>query len=259
MEPAASAAHHLPTMDAYDLWATVYDTDGNVLQQLDDIYVDTYLPPLISASSSTGVPPVVAELGCGTGRNTIKLARLGAKVLAVDNSKGMLEKLEEKLRKTGFESQVRVYTQDLSQNPHDLEGKPSKFKEVIGREHSGGVDGVLSTLVIEHLDIDVFFTVAKSILKPEGWIFLTNMHADMGLLSSAGFVDLKTGKKIKPVSINHLESEILEAAGRYGFELVGKVSEDGPRDAEHAKQFGKRADKWIGVKMHIGMILRLCS
>ncbi|KAK6526254.1 hypothetical protein TWF694_004861 [Orbilia ellipsospora] len=259
MEPTAPTSHHLPTMDAYDLWAAVYDTDGNVLQQLDDIYVDTHLPALISSSANANTPPVVAELGCGTGRNTIKLARSGATVLAVDNSRGMLEKLQEKLLNTGLESQVRVYTQDLSEYPNNPDGKRSKLNEAIEGEYGGGVDGVLSTLVIEHLDIDVFFKLTRSILKPGGWVFLTNMHADMGLLSSAGFMDPVTGKKVKPVSINHPENEILEAAGRYGFELVGNVSEDGPTDAEHASQFGKRAHKWIGVKMHIGMVLRLQS
>ncbi|KAF3933156.1 hypothetical protein ABW19_dt0206082 [Dactylella cylindrospora] len=244
-------------MDAYDLWAEVYDTDGNVLQQLDDIYVDAHLPPLINSTQIQ--PPIIAELGCGTGRNTLKLAKLGARVIAVDNSKGMMEKLKEKIAQAGFENRVETYLQDLNTFPNGPDGTPSEFKRAVDATDGGKVDGVISTLVIEHLDINVFFNAAKGVLKPGGWLLLTNMHAEMGMLSSAGFLDPTTGKKIKPVSINHPEEEILEAAERYGFILSGDVSEDGPRDEEHAKKFGKRAAKWIGIKMHIGMVLKLAG
>ncbi|EPS45250.1 hypothetical protein H072_768 [Dactylellina haptotyla CBS 200.50] len=240
-------------MDAYDLWAAVYDTDGNVLQQLDDLYVDAQLPYLLPPGSSL----MIAEFGCGTGRNTIKLARRGAQVLAVDYSQGMLGKLKGKAKEKNVEDRIHVYQQDLALFPKGPDGTDSGFKQALDRSYSGGVDGVVSTLVIEHLDINLFFAAVKAILKPEGWLLLTNMHADMGAISSAGFLDPETGKKIKPASINHPEQEILEAAGKYGFVLRGEVSEDGPRDAEHAKQFGKRAVKWIGIKMHIGMVLKL--
>ncbi|KAF3932142.1 hypothetical protein ABW20_dc0107873 [Dactylellina cionopaga] len=238
-------------MDAYNLWAAVYDTDGNVLQQFDDIYVDAHLPELISSTS-----PVVIELGSGTGRNTLKLAKLGARVIAVDNSKGMLDKLKEKTVDANLEDRVEVYTQDLTTFPNGEDGNVSDLKQALDRNYGGRVDGVISTLVIEHLDINVFFAIARAVLKPDGWLLLTNMHADMGLLSSAGFLDPSTGKKIRPVSINHPEEEILDAAERHGFSLSGEVSEDGPRDTEHANQFGRRADKWVGVKMHIGMVLK---
>ncbi|KAK6507293.1 hypothetical protein TWF481_005738 [Arthrobotrys musiformis] len=240
---------HLPTSQAYDLWSTVYDTDGNVLQKLDDIYISTALPPLITPNTT------VVELGCGTGRNTLKLVELGAgKVFAVDNSKGMLEKLCEKV-KTGGEEVVEVFEVDLSTFASEgtaVENGGGEFKKALeGRE----VNGVLSTLVLEHLALPAFFAAAASILPVGGWLLLTNMHWDMGSISSAGFLDTTTGKKVKPVSMNHTKEQILEEAQRWGFVVEG-VEEAGIRDEEHARAFGRRAEKWVGVLMHVGILFR---
>lgn len=38
-----------------------------------------------------------------------------------------------------------------------------------------------------------------------------------------------------------------------GLRLEGEVQERGVDDAEYAKKLGMRAEKWIGVKMHVGM------
>ncbi|KAF3139802.1 hypothetical protein TWF703_003380 [Orbilia oligospora] len=240
---------HLPTSQAYDLWSQVYDTDGNVLQQLDDIYISTTLPRLITPDCT------VVELGCGTGRNTLKLMEYGAgRVLAVDNSRGMLEKLVGKLGVLGGggggkDGRVEVF---------------ERFKKALeGNE----INGVVSTLVLEHLELSTFFSAVSKILPRTGWLLLTNMHWEMGSISSAGFLDTTTGKKVKPVSINHTKEEILEEAGKWGFVVEqeegggghGGVEETGIRDLEHAKEFGRRAEKWVGVLMHVGVVFRRVS
>ncbi|RVD81669.1 uncharacterized protein DFL_009521 [Arthrobotrys flagrans] len=227
-----SSQTYLPTSQAYDLWSSVYDTDGNVLQQLDDIYISTALPRW----------------------NTLKLLEYGAEhVLAVDNSRGMLEKLVGKL---GGEGKVEVFEVDLNAFPSGSggggDGEKGFKKALEGRK----VDGVISTLVLEHLPLAAFFSVASSILPPTGWLLLTNMHWDMGNISSAGFLDTTTGKKVKPVSMNHSKEEILEEAGRWGFAVEGEVGETGIRDEEHARGFGRRAEKWVGVLMHVGVVFR---
>ncbi|EGX50568.1 hypothetical protein AOL_s00075g204 [Orbilia oligospora ATCC 24927] len=273
--------HHLPTSQAYDLWSQVYDTDGNVLQQLDDIYISTTLPRLITPDCT------VVELGCGTGRNTLKLVEYGAgRVLAVDNSRGMLEKLVEKLGVLGGKDErVEVFEVDLntfsstsstsnttaistSTSDRDERGDGSgeqKFKKALeGNE----INGVVSTLVLEHLELSTFFSAVSKILPQTGWLLLTNMHWEMGSISSAGFLDTTTGKKVKPVSINHTKEEILEEAGKWGFVVEeeeegggghGGVEETGIRDLEHAKGFGRRAEKWVGVLMHVGVVFRRVS
>ncbi|KAK6339563.1 hypothetical protein TWF718_008964 [Orbilia javanica] len=248
----SSSPLHLPTSQAYDLWSEVYDTDGNVLQQLDDIYISTTLPGLITPNCT------VVELGCGTGRNTLKLVEMGAgKVLAIDNSRGMLEKLSEKL---GGEGEGRVETFEVDLNTFSSDGVgitthdgAAEFRKSLRDKE---VSGIVSTLVLEHLHLRTFFSLAASILPPDGWLLLTNMHWDMGVISSAGFLDPTTGKKVKPVSINHNKREILEEAGKWGFVVEGEMKEEGIRDLEHAKGFGRRAEKWVGVLMHVGVVFR---
>ncbi|KAF3168735.1 hypothetical protein TWF106_002780 [Orbilia oligospora] len=267
--------HHLPTSQAYDLWSQVYDTDGNVLQQLDDIYISTTLPRLITPDCT------VVELGCGTGRNTLKLVEYGAgRVLAVDNSRGMLEKLVEKLcgRKDGrvevFEVDLNTFssnTTTISTSTGDGDGRWDGSGEEGFRKALEGneINGVVSTLVLEHLELSTFFSAVSKILPRTGWLLLTNMHWEMGAISSAGFLDTTTGKKIKPVSMNHTKEEILEEAGKWGFVVEqegeggggghGGVEETGIRDLEHAKGFGRRAEKWVGVLMHVGVVFRRVS
>lgn len=72
----ARSIRYLDTASAYDLWASVYDTDGNFLQALDSIEMKMLLPRAMSMltdtqndSPTTKIKAV--DLGCGTGRNTL--------------------------------------------------------------------------------------------------------------------------------------------------------------------------------------------
>ncbi|RAL68515.1 hypothetical protein DID88_007243 [Monilinia fructigena] len=80
----------------YNRWAATYDTDRNPLQILDSALI----LPLLSTLSS--LPPgaqngmTITELGCGTGRNTIRLltpplAKRISSIHALDLSPAMLE------------------------------------------------------------------------------------------------------------------------------------------------------------------------
>lgn len=53
-------------------------------------------------------PGPVLELGCGTGRLTIPMARAGARVHGVDRAEGMLERLRARLARSSSEVQARV-------------------------------------------------------------------------------------------------------------------------------------------------------
>ncbi|KAK6332490.1 hypothetical protein TWF730_004156 [Orbilia blumenaviensis] len=288
-----STHHHLPTSTAYDLWSTVYDTDGNVLQQLDDIYISTILPSLIPQSTSTNTTEnkdedkddnttatTVVELGCGTGRNTLKLSNMGVNVLAVDNSRGMLDKLTTKLKKydgdtttttTTTAGDVQVFEVDITtfsteaveavESEEEERGDAAAFRTAINNKR---IDGIISTLVLEHIPLRTFFSTASHILpqSSNAWLLLTNMHESMGAISSAGFWDEKSQRKVKPVSYVHTKAEILDEAGKWGFVVVddeeGFMRESGVGgDVEDAKgRFGGRAEKWVGVVMHFGVVFR---
>ena len=61
------------TVECYDAWSNTYDTDGNVLQLLDDIAFEEIAQPLLDSFPRNETTPICCELGCGTGRNTIKI------------------------------------------------------------------------------------------------------------------------------------------------------------------------------------------
>jgi 2-polyprenyl-3-methyl-5-hydroxy-6-metoxy-1,4-benzoquinol methylase len=84
----AGMVRHLPTREAYDLWAEVYDRDGNPLIALEERHIGALI------GETAGL--AVADVGCGTGRHAVRLAMQGAHVTALDFSPGMLAAAREK-------------------------------------------------------------------------------------------------------------------------------------------------------------------
>lgn len=65
------------TVECYDAWSHTYDSDGNILQLIDDVAFEEIAQPLLSSSfQNHDTKKICCELGCGTGRNTKKI--LGA-------------------------------------------------------------------------------------------------------------------------------------------------------------------------------------
>ena len=85
------------------------------------------------------------------------------------------------------------------------------------------------------------------------------MHADMGRISQAGFLDEDTGEKIRGDSFIYEIEEILEEARKWGFILEGEVQEREVReeDVGEGRLLGKRGRKWVSIKVWFGMVLRL--
>ena len=75
-------------MTSYDGWADVYDSIY--------AYVREDIPFYIQEASRSGGP--VLELGCGTGRVTLPIAKSGTDIVGLDNSEGMLEIARSKAR-----------------------------------------------------------------------------------------------------------------------------------------------------------------
>jgi hypothetical protein len=63
----------ISTVECYDAWSNTYDSDGNVLQLLDNVEFEEICQPLLNSTNRDGTTPICCELGCGTGRNTIKI------------------------------------------------------------------------------------------------------------------------------------------------------------------------------------------
>lgn len=160
----------------------------------------------------------------------------------------MLEVAQDKMAEY-FAKSGGVEKREVSFQAYNLLEDPSPPVPAIG------ADGVVSTLVLEHVPIPAFFRTTAAILKPGAILLLTNMHSEMGGISQAGFVDPETGVKIRPTSYSHTVKDTLEEAKIAGFELVGELKE-ARVDEEMAEKLGPRAKKWIGVQVWYGGCFR---
>lgn len=217
--------------DGYDRWAATYDHDGNPLMALEE--------PVVKAALGDVRGLTVLDLGCGTGRYSIWLARVGAKVTAVDFSEGMLAEARKKLEQsTGQErggEPVRFIAADLH--------KPVQFA-------AESFDLVVSGLVLEHLrEMGTFFGEVQRVLKPGGRAVISAMHPAMFLRGAqARFTDPVSGEVVQPGSIAHSLGEVVMAAVAAGLQL-SSIVESAP-DAELATQY-PRAQRYIGWPMSV--------
>ena len=233
-----SSSQYLPTTEAYDLWASIYDTDGNFLQALDTIEMKSLLPQLHSRLGDDKHRKIV-DLGCGTGRNTKLLAGLPlTQVVALDASPRMLDIARTQMSARFPNSNIEFAVFDMLND-----ASPPK--------QAHNADGVVSTLVLEHVPADAFFRCAARMLKPGGILLLTNMHSEMGAVSQAGFIDPKTGTKIRPTSYAHAIEDVVAEAQRQGLKLIEPLKEVAV-DGNLSRNLGERAQKWVGITVWFG-------
>jgi ubiquinone/menaquinone biosynthesis C-methylase UbiE len=179
----------VPTQDGYDLWSAIYDAEDNPLIVLEEPQVNRLLGDVRGLR--------IANLGCGTGRHTLTMARAGARVTAVDFSMGMMVKAR---GKPGAET-VQFIRHDLSC------GLPFASRTF---------DRVTCCLVLEHIaDLDRIIGEMARICRPEGRILLSDLHPAMRLWNvQAQFTDPASGRKLRPASAMHQLSDYVMAASR---------------------------------------------
>lgn len=224
------------------------------------------LPALLDnafALLDSDCPITITEVGCGTSRNTVKLLSPSSSSLqitsiaALDLSAGMLAVAKQRCK----DYLAANASNSLVASPligfHEFDALDPELSPEI-KALGGKADLVLSTLVLEHLPLDVFFRTAKYFLKPKGGcVLLTNMHAEMGRISQAGFVDEVTGEKIRGHSYAHEISEAIEEGKKWGFEVVGEVGERAIKEEDLGTVVGQRGKKWININVWFGFIMRL--
>ncbi|KAJ5950480.1 uncharacterized protein N7479_008893 [Penicillium vulpinum] len=269
---------YVDTVEAYDKWAEVYDTDGNFLQRLDTIEMRSLLPRFIDRVSKRFQPeseseseiktkttrPTLVDLGCGTGRNTIQLLSAlstankasSFSVIGLDASRGMLDVARTATREYAAKSATQIPEIELGILDL-LQPEVSKTQLPSGLYETGAV-GVISTLVLEHIPLEQFFAAAAEIMRSGAYLLVTNMHAEMGMRSQAGFTD-ERGVKVRPTSYCHDIPDVLAAARGAGFEVEDVVGAgaDGVIvrgvDGELGDVLGARAKKWVGVRVWFGV------
>ncbi|HVZ29582.1 MAG TPA: methyltransferase domain-containing protein [Asticcacaulis sp.] len=179
--------------DGYDRWAVIYDSYVN-----STVFVDDYAFPPVWAELSGRK---VLEIGCGTGRHTIRLAQAGNSVTGLDLSPGMLAEARRKL--AGYPN-VTLIEGDLL------------------TAQLTGFEAVVTALVLEHIaDLNAFFSQASAALVASGKLFLSEIHPDrIAGGTQANFTDAETGQNIRLKSFAHSEADIQTAATHAGLRLI---------------------------------------
>jgi SAM-dependent methyltransferase len=189
----------VPTREGYERWAEVYDSDGNPLVALEERHFPLMFPDVNSF--------LVADVGCGTGRQTSKLAARGARVVALDFSPAMLGRGQAR----GKIGQVYFVLADL------VTSIPLQ---------SGVLDGAVCSLVLEHVeDLTSMLRQLRRVCKLNAFVLISDIHPTLASAgAAANFEDPKTKQKVFPRGYRHEVSDYMRAANDAGFR-IGAMTE----------------------------------
>ncbi|KZM26519.1 uncharacterized protein EKO05_0005492 [Ascochyta rabiei] len=252
----STPVQHIGTQEAYDQWASVYDSDGNMLQSIDDDELNTLLPSLLGQIAAISSPDIsILDLGCGTGRNTARLlshswpADRKVAVTGLDFSAGMLNLARTKLAAfTDVNKHMTLRLEQCDPFPASNDFSPSAI-------NLPPQNLIISTLVLEHIPLPTYLRTLATLLAPGGVALVTNMHDEMGSRSQAGFVNAQ-GVKVRGESFVYTLPETVQAAQDAGLELI-QARERSVEDKDvQSGVVGKRGGKWIGCKVWFGVVLR---
>jgi SAM-dependent methyltransferase len=178
--------------EAYTLWSTTYDSDRNLTRDLDQLTTERVL----TGKSYENV----MEIGCGTGKNTAFLTRIGRKILAVDFSLGMLRKAKAKVASQS----VLFIVADL------IRPWPCKPKSL---------DLIVCNLVLEHVkDLSAIFSQASQALAAGGLFFINELHPFRQYQGAQAEFRGETDTVRIPAFVHHV-SEFTMAAEQNGLSL----------------------------------------
>jgi SAM-dependent methyltransferase len=88
------------TRTGYAVWSSSYDIEKNPLIAIEQPHVDALLAPLAVATA--------LDVGAGTGRHAIRLARRGVRVTAIDQSPEMLAQARRAAQREGLTIDLRL-------------------------------------------------------------------------------------------------------------------------------------------------------
>jgi 2-polyprenyl-3-methyl-5-hydroxy-6-metoxy-1,4-benzoquinol methylase len=142
--------------EIHDQWESAYRSDRNerFYERVFDELV-TFLPATIGDSE-------VLDAGCGGGAHSLRLARRGFKVRAIDFSESVLGPAREKARAHGLEDRIRVQQADLLELPFE----------------DGAFSGVLCWGVLMHVpDVRKALSELARVTAPDGVLILNEVNA----------------------------------------------------------------------------------
>lgn len=176
---------------SYNAWAEQYDTNINKTRDLEAKALRETLAPLTVSSC--------LEIGCGTGKNTVRLAERAAILTSVDFSEEMLQRAKEKVTAP----HVNFVQADITKDWHFAD--------------SATYDLVSFSLVLEHIsDIDAVFRKTAKALKPGGNVYVGELHPFKQYAGSKARFDAADGTTHVVDCYTHHVSAFIHAAKNNG-------------------------------------------
>ena len=176
----------------YNDWAATYDLDRNLTRDLDQVVTRKILAQRRCRS--------ILEIGCGTGKNTILLAEIGERVLALDFSRAMINRAKERL---------------------PLDHVIFAVADVTCFWPCGdqSVDLIVCNLVLEHIsDLSFIFSEAFRTLVSSGRFFISELHPFRQYQGIKANFKLDQETSVIPAFVHHI-SEFIHTAHTTGLTI----------------------------------------
>jgi len=205
--------------NGYNVWSEFYDSYPNPTVALDDLTFPQVYAEICNKN--------VLEIGCGTGRHTLRLLAAENNVTGIDISEGMLAKLRGKTS---------------SPKLHLINGD-------FLSEHipNGPFDLILASLVLEHFqDLDRFFEASRRVLNESGQLYVSEIHP--ARTSTGVFAHFKKsdGSEVHLKSWPHSAEAIAEAADRSGLKVQRALTVNGSQELAN---LNAKWQKHVGTPM----------
>lgn len=183
----------MDTKQAYNNWASQYDSNDNKTRDLEGIALRRTLSQLSLDHC--------LEIGCGTGKNTSWFAENARHTTSVDFSEEMLAKAREKIRSEKIEFRQADITTAWT-----------------FREKQYGL--VSFSLVLEHIeDLDHVFKETATALVPGGYVYIGELHPFKQYAGTKARFDTPEGVQVVEC-FNHHVSDFTSLAKKNGLMLV---------------------------------------
>ena len=182
------------TQEAYNNWASQYDTNINKTRDLEGKALRTVLSGISFESC--------LEIGCGTGKNTVWFAEKAGQITSVDLSEEMLAKAKEKITT----DKVQFVQADITSS--------WAFRNQL-------YDLVSFSLVLEHIEnLDHIFKETAAALKPGGHVYIGELHPFKQYAGSKARFETAEGVQVVDC-FNHHITDFIQAAKNNGLSLTG--------------------------------------
>lgn len=181
------------TQQAYNSWASQYDTNDNKTRDLE--------AQALRISLANISFDACLEIGCGTGKNTEWLITKAQHVTAVDFSNEMLAKAKEK-----------IHSSHLEFKQADIK-KEWTFTNRL-------YDLITFSLVLEHIEnLDHIFKEASKVLNTGGYVYVGELHPFKQYTGTKARFDTDEGRQVLEC-FTHNISDFTCAAKKNGLTIV---------------------------------------